>query len=101
MRKVYLIRGNDNRYKIGISVDPRKRLKQLQTGNHDELTIIHTYESVNASKIETTLHNRYSHARKIGEWFDMSLSDELVFLENCKTIDQNINLLKSMGNCFI
>ena len=101
MRSVYLIRGNDGQYKIGIAKNPKQRIKQLQTGNSDKLTIIETYESENASKIESTLHNQYAHLRNEGEWFDLSISDEAHFIEKCKQIDQTITTLRSMGNVFV
>lgn len=101
MRSVYLIRGNDGKYKIGIGKDPRKRIGQLQTGNPDRLEIIGVYESENASKIESTLHNRYAHVRNVGEWFDLSVTEEANFIEICRTIDESIKYLKKMENIFI
>ena len=101
MKSVYLIRGNDGKYKIGIGKNPRKRICQLQTGNSDRLKIIETYESENASRIESTLHNQYAHNRNIGEWFDLSVSDEANFIKNCKRIDESITYLKKNGNIFI
>lgn len=101
MRSVYLIRGNDGKYKIGIAKNPKKRILQLQTGNSDELVLIDSYASENASKIERTLHHQYSHARNMGEWFDLSISEEVNFLKNCKRIDESIELLRKMGNVFV
>ena len=101
MKFVYLIRGNNGKYKIGIAKEPKKRLKQLQTGNSDVLTIIETYQSENASKIESTLHNRYSYLRNAGEWFDLSINEEINFTNYCFTIDKTINDLRDMGNIFI
>ncbi len=101
MRYVYLIRGNDGRYKIGIAKNPSQRIKQLQTGNSDKLEIIESYQSENASKIETTLHNRYAYARQEGEWFDLSLAEEADFMDRCKQIDNSILALQSMGNPFL
>ena len=100
-KKVYLIRGNDGRYKIGTSCHPKKRIKQLQTGNSDQLDLMSVYESPNALMVEITLHNIYSWGRKKGEWFDMSIVEEVHFLEYCKRIDESINTLKSMGNVYI
>jgi hypothetical protein len=101
MRSVYLIRGNDGRYKIGIAKNPKQRIRQLQTGNSDELTLIETYQSENASKIETALHNRFSHVRQSGEWFDLSITEEVKFIEMCRSIDDSITLLKKMNNIFV
>lgn len=101
MRKIYLIRSNDGRYKIGISKNPSKRIEQLQTGSPDILKLVDVYESSNSSKIETALHAKYQYCRESGEWFDMSISEEVNFLLDCKKIDKSINLLREMGNEFI
>ena len=101
MKSVYLIRGNNGKYKIGISKCPRNRIKQNQTGNPDRLKIIEVYESENARKIETALHNQYAYTKNVGEWFDLSVSDESDFLKNCKRIDETINYLKQMNNHYI
>ena len=85
MRFVYLIRGNDGKYKIGIGRNPRKRMQQVQTGNPDRLIIVDVYESENASKIETALHNRFSHVRNVGEWFELS-GWELGYIEKTRVV---------------
>ena len=101
MKSVYLIRGNDGRYKIGISKNPKKRIHQLQTGNSDKLDLIESYESKNARQIESMLHSHYSYARNMGEWFDLSVKEESEFIENCKRIDKVFNHLKDSNNYFI
>lgn len=101
MRCVYLIRGNEGKYKIGIAKNPSQRIRQLQTGNSDKLELIETYQSENASKIESTLHNQYAHVRNHGEWFDLSISDEMSFKQKCEQIDRSIITLKKMGNAFV
>jgi hypothetical protein len=101
MKSVYLIRGNDGKYKIGIAKNPKQRILQLQTGNSDQLTLIEAYKSENANQIESTLHRRFSYVRNVGEWFDLSVTEEVNFIKICKNIDESINYLKNMGNCFI
>ena len=101
MRSVYLIRGNDSNYKIGIAKNPKQRLKQLQTGNSDKLTLIETYESEFASKIESALHHWYGHARSEGEWFDLSIEVELDFVRKCKQINESMRVLTEAGNPFL
>lgn len=100
-KKVYLFRGNDGRYKIGTSYHPKKRIKQIQTGNPDQVDLIHEFESINATQVETTLHNIYAYERKKGEWFDLSVYEEAHFLEYCQRIDESINTLRSMGNIYV
>lgn len=102
MKQVYLIQSLENSYyKIGVSKHPRKRIRQLQTGNSSELKLIETYESNIADKIEKILHQRYSHAHKEGEWFDLSIKNEITFINECKDIEKNIRFLKENNNAFM
>lgn len=102
MKSVYLIQSlEDSRYKIGVSKHPKKRVKQLQTGNSSELKLVEAYQSELAHKIEKTLQRRYSHLKKEGEWFDMSISNETTFLKECRQIEENLMVLKKSGNVFI
>ena len=102
MKYVYLIRKkNESKYKIGISKNPITRIKQLQTGSDSELVLINVYKTENSIKVEKTLHNIYSHNNLNLEWFDLSLEDELKFVETCKKIDKNLKFLKNSNNFFI
>ena len=101
MRFIYLIKNASNdSYKIGIGKNPKKRIKQLQTGNDDELLLIETYQSEIPSKIEGILHRNYGSLKKRGEWFTLSLVDELEFTERCEQIEKNIQFLRDNGNVF-
>lgn len=102
MKYVYLIQSQeDGYYKIGVSKHPNKRVKEHQTGNPSELKVVHTYLSEHARKIETTLKNRYSYLKKEGEWFDLSIKEDVKFLTDCKQIEESIIILKKNGNVFI
>jgi predicted GIY-YIG superfamily endonuclease len=102
MKYIYLIQSLENSYyKIGVSKHPNKRIKELQTGNSSELKLIETYQSEFAYLIEKTLQRKYSYLRKEGEWFDMSISNEVSFINECKEIEKNIQFLKENGNVFI
>jgi len=102
MKYVYLIHSLENSYyKIGISKHPNKRIKELNTGNSSELKLIETYESEFASKIEKALHMRYSHYRMEGEWFKLSLENEVTFKDDCEKIEKNIKVLVENNNVFI
>lgn len=102
MKYIYLIQSLENsHYKIGISKNPQRRIKELQTGNSSELRLVEVYQSEYAEKIESALHRRYSHIHKEGEWFDMSITNEVSFVAECQKIEENIVLLKKSGNVFI
>lgn len=75
---IYMITDEDGCVKIGISRDPNKRLKQLQTGHASKLSLYHT-EEFNCTrnhllKIEKLLHREISnsHKKANGEWFKIS-----------------------------
>ena len=102
MKYIYLIKSlEDSYYKIGISKHPNKRLSQLQTGNSAELKLIDVYPTELANQIEGTLHRRYSHIHKNGEWFDGTIEIEVSFINECKQIEETFNMLKREGNVFI
>lgn len=102
MKYIYLIQSlEDGFYKVGVSKHPKKRIKQLQTGNSSELKLIETYQSEHAHMVEKSLQRRYSYLKKEGEWFDMSIGHEVSFLSDCKQIEENIVILKKSGNVFI
>ena len=102
MKYIYLIQSQeDGYYKIGVSKHPKKRVKQLQTGNSSELKLIESYQSEHAHKVERALQRRYSFLKKEGEWFDLSIKEDVSFLTDCKQIEESINILKKNGNVFI
>lgn len=102
MKYIYLIQSlEDGYYKIGVSKHPKKRVKQLQTGNSSELKLVEVYQSEHAHKVEKSLQRRYSYLKKEGEWFDLGISEEISFLTDCKQINESIDILKKSGNVFI
>lgn len=84
---------NSAKYKIGISLNPEKRISQLQTGNPDQLKLIDKYKSDIAERIEKTIHRQYSYLKKEGEWFDLNIDDIQNFNKNCKRIETNLKLV--------
>lgn len=92
---VYLIRLSENSYyKIGTTKNINKRIKELQTGNAEQLFLIDSFESEYAFKIENALHNFYRNKNKINEWFEFTIEDEVNFLKNCKKIEENLIFLE-------
>ena len=96
IKYVYLISDiNNYTYKIGISNNPEKRLRTLQTGNDRILKIIHKVFCENYNDVETALHNKYSFLKVNGEWFELSEQDVKNFPESCKKMDENFKLIKT------
>lgn len=92
---VYLIRCEENNYyKIGVTKNIQRRLKQIQTGSPDKIYLVEKYESNYSYKIEKALHGFLSHYHRNNEWFELPLEEELKFLEMCKTIESNFIFLE-------
>ena len=53
--------------KIGVALDPDKRLRELQVGCPLRLTMLAFVEGGRGDEI--ALHKRFAHLRTIGEWF--------------------------------
>lgn len=67
---LYLMSGSSGIVKIGISVDPSARERQLQTSNANEVSLVETWGPFNSPhEIEGIVHRRFSDARMYGEWF--------------------------------
>lgn len=75
---MYIIADQNNHIKVGISKNPDKRIKQLQTGHPTKLQLIYVEEFEcsrnHLLKIEELVHRKisekYKHAS--GEWFEAS-----------------------------
>lgn len=68
---VYAIRETESgRVKLGISRDPIKRLKTMQTGNSQELELVAYRKANNKYNDEKALHDRHKDKRVRGEWFE-------------------------------
>lgn len=73
----------NNSIKVGVSKNPNKRLKQLQTSNPNPLTLLFTEElSCNRQRtlqIEKLIHNEI-HSQGLkqrGEWFNLKESTQI------------------------
>lgn len=72
---IYIISDNTGYIKVGISKNPLKRLKQLQTGNMNKLNLVFTEEFEcdrnHLLKIEKLIHKEIARKSKHmkGEWF--------------------------------
>lgn len=79
--------------KVGVSKNPDKRLKQLQTANECELQLVKTYQSIKDYdyKIETSLQNVYYKRYKIlNEWYELPREIIDNFENLCTKIESNL-----------
>lgn len=82
-------------YKIGYTKnDPKKRVKQLQTGNKYDIELVEKFWSEYSTRLEATLHHMYRHHRaENGEWFDLPKEIVKDFISICERHEKNFKLL--------
>lgn len=98
MAFVYLLgdAGQDNAFKIGMTRGSvEKRIKQLQTGNGEEIYLVDYYETTYPFFIERLLHNQFFPKQKRNEWFNLNTEDIVKFKEHCKKIEEQAYALEN------
>ncbi len=91
---IYLIRNEYTGYtKIGISKDPKSRLSTLQIGCAYELTLVKSYKTDFAFKIENILHRHFKQVNLKGEWFNLFIEDFDTIDSIIKTSEENLKFL--------
>lgn len=68
--------------KIGIANSPEKRLKQLSTSSPHALRLELTRYSENARAVEAAAHSHFSAERRNGEWFAVTASSAINFVNS-------------------
>jgi len=82
-------------HKIGITTSTvEKRVKQLQTGNPNKISILRAYSTKNYRKVEQWLHRRFKALTEAkNEWRKLPDEDVFNFIEICEEADETINFL--------
>jgi hypothetical protein len=98
---VYLLletdKNGDERHKIGITKNPvEKRIKQLQTGNSNIITLLHSYQTEHYRNVEHMLHKKFINQKTEtkNEWFYLEDEQVLGFLKTCAELNERVILLK-------
>jgi hypothetical protein len=87
---VYIIHAvGTNRVKIGYSLEPERRLADLQTSSPFPLVLIGSRDGT--PDLEQILHQHLSEYRCVGEWFEIDPQDALDTLINFDAEDIEIN----------
>lgn len=94
MKQVYLLKSDyTGYYKIGVSKNPAKRVKQLQTGSSENISIVFSYNTEIPYKLETTLHNYFNMYNVNREWYNLGLEHEMAFPMLCEKFERNLKLV--------
>ena len=97
MAFVYLLGTSrqDNVYKIGMTRgDIEKRIKQLQTGNDEEIYMLNSFKTKYPFFIERSLHLKFCPKNKRNEWFELEIEDVGKFKEYCTLFEENAKALE-------
>ena len=96
---VYVIKSgkkSNSPVKIGMSDNPLSRIKSLQTGNPERLTLKYTLECrdrKHAEKLERLIHSELSGSNVLGEWFKPRRSEFFkTLMKYCEPYDYAINI---------
>ena len=82
---VYVLLADDNTVKIGITINPFRRVSQIEAASGKEIidwTI--SKPCSNCFEIEKELHNHFSKSRLKGEWFNIEYSEAVKELNKSK-----------------
>lgn len=99
---VYMIRsgyGNNKPVKIGMADDPKRRIKELQTGNPEVLNLvltIHCRSRRHARLVESTLHNQLKGVNVLGEWYKVR-NDKLYKVLNKLATEPDCNVIEEFN----
>ena len=98
---VYLIRNSHFEYKIGMTKqNVNKRLKQLQTGNSEDLELVKYFLVENYKKVEKSLHNHFSNKKINREWFNLNKNDIKDFEEKIRMYENAIKVFNENSKNF-
>ena len=73
--EVYLIKGENGRYKIGYSKNAKTRLKNLRLSSCEDHILIHKFKIKNPYNKEQFLHKKFKDKRCHSEWFELTDED--------------------------
>jgi Meiotically up-regulated gene 113 len=80
---LYILGSDKPPYKVGISRDPLRRLRAIQTGHPESLKIHHLISTkVEKTKsLEKAIHRNLRHLSHRGEWFHLELGKLILELD--------------------
>ena len=91
---VYLLCDGE-KFKIGLTKQNiQKRIKELQTGNPNEIWCHSYYETDYPLKIEKMMHGKHTSSNIKNEWFDLTVSQVLNFKNECKQCEEILKALE-------
>lgn len=96
---IYVIGTDKPPFKVGISKNPERRLKNLQTGFPHKLKL-HIKKPTEVTKVrqlETIIHRNIDNFKTNGEWFDIELATLLLEIDFALIRYEDDPLLNSLA----
>jgi hypothetical protein len=92
---VYLLCDGE-KFKIGMTRqnDINKRIKELQTGNPNEIWLHSYYKTDYPLQIEKMMHGKHASSNIKNEWFDLSVKEVYNFKNECLECEKILEILK-------
>jgi Meiotically Up-regulated Gene 113 (MUG113) protein len=72
---VYLLRAENDLYKIGRSKNPKTRINGIIWSFPIAIELVVVIEATDMKVLEKSLHDQFRERRQRGEWFSLTLSD--------------------------
>ena len=93
---VYLLCDGD-KFKIGMTRQSNimNRVKELQTGNPNEIWVHSYFKTEYPNKIEKMMHARHASSNIKNEFFEMNISEVLNFKNECQKCEDILKALKN------
>lgn len=80
---VYVVENENHKVKIGMTVDPDRRIATLETqGGYKIISRYVTPSLKYYSRLESDLHRKFSDCRDIGEWFNIDFNTVVDYVES-------------------
>lgn len=107
--EIYLMYINElAAYKIGVSKNSKKRIKQLQTGCPYTIELLTVYKSPFPYKLEKAIHRSLSGYKLdmeeislYGEWYTKPFYTKEEFISQCENYEKNLQFLIENENFFM
>jgi len=97
---VYIIQNKEGYYKIGSTINPKERIRSIETQQGCKVEIISISEPrFDYIKKEIEIHKRFNHKRQLGEYFD--LNDRDIKNAVCMLFDTSLDNIKLSANKYL
>ena len=90
---------DDDSVKIGYSLNPWARVKEIATGNHKDLTVIGVFKGLVADEKE--LHKLFDKQRIKGEWFSISSKLKSIIERSYSSSLSAKELIVELRSCYV